>query len=194
MSTRTSVYAVSDLTALMRVIGSNDAGMGEAILSRYRARYGEDGPEAEAEFVAGTNSLLAGQLEGSKEPSDWPLVVEFLAEHLGMTEGGAVLEDWESMAWLEYHDEVKRKLSKPTRPLLKWLVDGRPLTPGAKGIHNNGAFYAWLAPDEVASLKEAIEEMSDEWPECEEVADGFNEELLNCLDSCEGKWLLLLAS
>ena len=83
------------------------------------------------------------------------------------------------------------RLPEDARKLLHWLVEGRALKGAA--VDALGSYYAWLEPDEVERLREAIDALQVDPETLGELLE-FHEELLEWLGACRGKVLLLIAS
>ena len=117
--------------------------------------------------------------------------VNRLARGLGLLQTEfPINEDWKWMAWCDYHAEVISQLPEDARQLLTWLVEGRPLKEEA--IVADGCYYAWLDTDEITQLHTAISALEVSEESLGELME-FHDELLNWLDACRGKALLLTA-
>ena len=131
-------------------------------------------------------------MRDAKEPGEWDGCIHLLARSLGLLQSEyPINDDWKWMAWRDYHDEMAPQLPEDARKLLHWLVEGRPLK--AKAIDAMGSYFAWLESDEVLRLQEALGALEVSEESLGELVE-FHEELLEWLEACRGKSLLLIAA
>ena len=133
--------------------------------------------------------FVEGRLDD--EQGRWKTRLDRLARGLGLLQTKyPINDDWQWMAWCDYHAEVISQLPEDARQLLAWLVEGRPLK--EEGIVADGCYYAWLDKDEIKQLHTAISALQVSEESMGELTE-FHEELLSWLDACRGKALLLTA-
>jgi hypothetical protein len=192
MSLRPMIYPVKTLEPIRNAIGSKDTSLIERMVESYKKDSGED-PDSIDRVRNAAKSLIAGELRKGKEPGEWVESIYHTALALGLMHELPINEDWKWIAWSDYFAEVADRLPGDARQLLHWLVEGRPIK-GSAIDGSSGCYYAWLAPDEVERLLAALTGLQEADPNVADIVDGFHGELLEWLEACRGKSLLLLAS
>ena len=192
MSMRPLIYPLSDLEPIRRAVGSRDEALLDGMVDECAKHHGAGpGSSKIEEFRDLARSFVEGKLRDEREPGAWEECTHHAARRLGLLQGEyPINEDWKWMAWSDYHDEISPQLSEDSRRLLHWLVEGRPLKAGA--IDADGCYFAWLDPDEVPRLREALNALQVSEETLGELYE-FHEELLEWLEECRGKFLLLIA-
>jgi hypothetical protein len=186
------IYPIKSLEPIREAMGSRDETLLERIVASYKALRG-DTPDAIEEFRQRAESFLAGELRDGKERGEWEYSIYFAAHALGLLPRDLPInEDWSWGAWADYLDEVEDQLPAEAQELLRWLVNGRGLK--TDGVDCDGAYYAWLGPEEVERLLAALDELEASHPDVVDAVDGFHEELTDWLHKCRDKTCLLLAS
>jgi hypothetical protein len=193
MSTRPLIYPVRTLVPLRQAVGSNDATLIDRMVEGYAALIKRRRPDMEEAIREMGRALVGGQLSDGQEPGEWEFVILPLAQGLGLLERDRpVNDDWKWFAWADYEQEVANELAEYANQMLRWLVHGRPLK--ANAMDRRGSYYAWLETDEVSRLLSELDRLQEANPIVEEIVEGFHVELIEWLESCHGKSLLLLAS
>jgi hypothetical protein len=193
MSMRPLIYPLSDLGPIRQAVGSRDEVLVDRMVDEYTKHYevGPDSSEAK-EFRDRARSFVEGRLRGAKEPGEWDECIHLAARSLGLLKSKyPINDDWKWAAWSDYHAEMAPRLPKDAQKLLHWLVEGRPLK--AKAIDAMGCYFAWLESAEVLRLHEALSALQVSEERLGELLE-FHEELLEWLEACRGKFLLLIAA
>lgn len=192
MSMRPLIYPIKSLDPIRRAMGSRDETFLERMVASYKALRG-DTPDAVEEFRKRAESFLGGELRDGQERGWWEYPIYFATHALGLLQSDLpVNDDWAWGAWGDYLDEVEDRLPADAQELLRWLVYGRGLK--TDGVECDGAYYAWLGPDEVERLLAALDELEAAHPDVADAVDGFQGNLTDWLAKCRDKTCLLLAS
>jgi hypothetical protein len=192
MSMRPQIYPIKSLDPIRHALGSRDTSLLENLTASFKQLRG-DRPDMMPEFRKRVESFLGGELRDGKERGEWEYSLYFAAHALGLMKGHLpVTDDWAWGAWADYFEEVETRMPADARELLRWLVYGRGIR--TDGVDCPGAYYAWLAPDEVDRLLAALRALETADPDVAEIVDGFHAELMSWLKRCRGKICLLLAS
>lgn len=192
MSMLPRIYPIESLDPIRRALGSRDMSLLDPWMASFQQIRGQR-PDAFPEFRERAESFLEGELRDGKERGEWEYAILYAAHALGLLQGDRpVTDDWSWGAWADYFDEVGDRLPADAEESLRRLVYGRGLK--ADSVDSQGAYYAWLGPEEVERLLGALDELAAADPDVADIVDGFHEELTGYLEKCRGKTCLLLAS
>ena len=206
MSVRPTIYPIKDIEPIRRALGSGDETLVERILAAHLWVYKRAGakkwlrranpPDEEVESLKHySEAFVAGRFVRDQEPGEWRRVMPHLAHALGLMRMSEkmIFGEWKRLGWYEYVAEANDRLDDQPRALLRHLLQGRSLS-GRPMDSGGNTLYAWLTAPEVATLAAGLSDLpakvdrlaGDDW-----LAD-FHGELVECLDRCQGRCLLLL--
>jgi hypothetical protein len=193
MSMRPGIYPLSAIEPLRQAFGCHDQALINQMVDQYRTQH-KLGPTSSK--VGGFRDRARSFVEGERGEADdgggWKARLDLIARSLGLLQSEhPINDDWKWVAWVDYYGEVASQLPEGAMELLHGLVEGRPLR--AEAIIADGSYYAWLDPEEVVQLRGAIVALQVSEESLGELME-FHEELLEWLESCQGKALLLTAS
>ena len=189
---RPRIYPITALDPIRQAMGSRDDTLLERIVASYKAQRG-DSPDAVEDFRKRAECFVNGELCAGQECGGWEYPIFFAAHALELLQRELPLnDDWAWGAWADYFDEVANRLPADAQTLLRWLVDGRGLK--SDRVFCDGAYYAWLGPDEVERLLAALDELEAAHPDVADAVEGFHDDLTDWLSKCRDKTCLLLAS
>jgi hypothetical protein len=199
MSTRTHFYSITSIEPLRASVASQDRSIADAAREQYKAEqrkeYGKNGIDEESleKFQGYVDSMVMCSSPPKKEPGCWNYVMQQLTRHYGLEpeDSYSFNEGWKHyQAWVWFRKLVGKQLSDASLLSLGYLENGRPLK--GMSVEHDGCVFAWLTPEEVAELHQALSALE---PVADEDMQEFQETLVETLGEIResGKALLMVA-